>query len=437
MKRVMGTAFVVTALFGLAVAVPAAANATPTTLFVDRTNASCSDTGSGTSTVPYCTIGKGAAVATAGQTVEVVKASVYGEQVTPAHSGTSGHRIVFKADTTGVKVSGHVHGFSISSRSYITVQGFTVQGTTGSGIYVASSSNIAISGNVVTGAGMAIANKTGVGIFLTGTTSSVVSGNQTSSNTDHGISLVSGSTGNDVTGNTSFGNARGFQRAAAGINVESPNNTIDRNITYSNEDSGIGLTNGASSCVLVDNRSYNNGDHGIDVLNSGGAVITSNSVYKNVTAGINVEGTSSGASIADNIMVDNGINSPRTTGNLRVDSNSTSGTSAKFDEFFLHSGMWQIVWGTSFYSSVSAFKAAVGKEAKGLQADPKWANASGGDLTLLSGSPAIDSASSGVSGETITDAVGNPRVDDPSTPNTGSGTRHYDDRGALEYQPPA
>ena len=437
MKRVIGTVIALTALCGLAVAVPARAGAAAATLYVDRTNPSCSDSGSGTSTVPYCTIGKGASVAVAGQTVEVVKASVYSEQVTPAHSGTSGSPIVFKADTTGVRVTGHTHGFTISSRSYVTVEGFTVKGTSGAGIYVSSSSNVTISGNVAKGAGLPDLNKTANGILLTGTTSSVVSNNQTFSNTNHGISLISGSTGNHVSGNTSFSNARGYQRAAAGIDIESPNNTVDRNITYSNEDSGIQLTNGASGCVLVDNRSYSNGDHGIDVLNSGSAVITSNSVYKNVTAGINVEGTSSGASIANNIMVDNGISSPRTTGNLRVDANSKSGTTADYDVFFLHSGTEQIVWGTSFYTSVSSFQAAVHMETNGLQRDPKWANASSGDLNLLAGSPAIDSAISGASGETLTDAVGRPRVDDPNTTNTGSGTRVYDDRGALEYQPPA
>lgn len=45
-------------------------------------------------------------------------------------------------------------------------------------------------------------------------------------------------------------------------------------------------------------------------------------------------------------------------------------------------------------------------------------------------------ADSGAVGEQTTDIAGNARVDDPSTPNTGVGSRTYDDAGAFEYQAP-
>ena len=48
--------------------VSAAQGAVPTTLYVDGSSTSCSDTGSGTQAQPYCTINKAATVATAGQT---------------------------------------------------------------------------------------------------------------------------------------------------------------------------------------------------------------------------------------------------------------------------------------------------------------------------------------------------------------------------------
>ena len=47
----------------------------------------------------------------------------------------------------------------------------------------------------------------------------------------------------------------------------------------------------------------------------------------------------------------------------------------------------------------------------------------GGDFHLTAGSPAIDSANSGASGQPSADVEGNPRVDDPATPNTGVGPR--------------
>jgi len=193
---------------------------------------------------------------------------------------------------------------------------------------------------------------------------------------------------------------------------------------------------------VVDNLSYYNGDHGIDDLNSTGQRIISNTVWGNYAAGINVEGTSTGATVEDNIAVDNGYDvSPcftppcnsRTHSNIRIDPNSTSGTTVNYNLVNLTQSGTMYVWGSTSYSSLSAFQ-ATGQEANGLQADPQWVN-TGSNFHLTSSSPAIDSADSGVSGETSTDLEGNGRVDVSSVTNTGTGPRAYDDRGAYEYQP--
>jgi hypothetical protein len=118
-----------------------------------------------------------------------------------------------------------------------------------------------------------------------------------------------------------------------------------------------------------------------------------------VTAGINVEGGSTGARIRNNISVDNGIASPRTRSNIRVDKASTSGTT--MDDDLVHltkAGEVQLIWNSTSYYSLSAFKAATKQEARGIQADPKWTNPFGGDFHLTAGSPAIDSANSGRAG---------------------------------------
>src|SRR6266516_7058360 len=81
---------------GLLVAASRPVAAAATVLYVDQSNASCSDSGAGTQTAPFCTIGQGAAVATAGQTVQVASGT-YNELVTVAHSGTSGAPIVLTA----------------------------------------------------------------------------------------------------------------------------------------------------------------------------------------------------------------------------------------------------------------------------------------------------------------------------------------------------
>jgi predicted outer membrane repeat protein len=67
-----------------------------------------------------------------------------------------------------------------------------------------------------------------------------------------------------------------------------------------------------------------------------------------------------------------------------------------------------------------------------VDTDPLFADIENGDLHLLSSSPAIDAADGTIA--PATDYDGNPRVDDPSTPNTGIGPP-WADMGAFEFQP--
>src|SRR5206468_3273066 len=70
-----------------------------------------------------------------------------------------------------------------------------------------------------------------------------------------------------------------------------------------------------------------------------------------------------------------------------------------------------LIWNSVNYTSLAAFKSATGQETHGSQADPKWASPVGGDFHLTAGSPGIDSANSGASGQPSADAEGNPRLD--------------------------
>src|SRR5207253_1381695 len=110
-----------------------------------------------------------------------------------------------------------------------------------------------------------------------------------------------------------------------GIDIRGSGNTVSKNLVYQNEDSGMQFYNGANNNVAIDNVAWGNGDHGIDNLSSTSTTIVSNTVYLNTTAGINVEATSTGATIRNNISMDNALsNSFGQKGNIRVDANSTS-----------------------------------------------------------------------------------------------------------------
>jgi parallel beta-helix repeat protein len=509
--RPVARAFLLAALTTVAWLAPLqSALSVPAVLYVGGTG--CSDSGPGTETQPFCTISRGAAVAVAGQTVQV-NSGVYPEAVTAARSGTSSAPIVFRtAPGASVTVQGGTFGFKASTKSWVTIIGFTITQTSGHGIYVSSSSsninieNVTVtqtdaSGNgiyissssSVTVRGATVSETTGNGIYVTGSSSvlidganvshttgngiyasnsssvtvqqshasyagqpvsgatkkgiylsatndSLVTGNTADHNTDAGIATASGATGNQIRDNVTFANARQYTRAAPGIDVRSSGNTVARNVSYGNEDSGIQFYNGGGDSLIVANVTYGNGDHGIDNLNSTNQVIVANTVYGNTTSGINLEGTagtpaSQGATLANNISVDNALNSFGTKGNIRVDANSRTGTTIDYDLVHLTSPGVMITWGNTTYTSLSAFVAANRQETHGLQGDPRFAGPASGDLRILAGSPAIDSADSGAPSEPSTDAVGNPRVDDPATPNSGAGPRPYDDRGAYEFQP--
>ena len=341
-----------------------------------------------------------------------------------------------EASGANVIVSGGTNGFKVSTKSWITIKGFTVRSTTGIGMYIKGASNVTLDGNDVSLAGQRTSGNTSPGIRLDNTTSSLVINNVAHDNSDHGIHLVSGATGNEIANNISYGNARSVSRAAEGIFLHTaPGNSIHNNITRDNEDSGIGLWNSSNNNIVFNNVVYRNGDHGIDTLSSTGEKIVSNTVFKNVDSGIELQ-SNAGADLSNNISVDNGINSPRTKGNIRVvDSGSASQMTMDYNVVFLSADNDLIDYLGVKYTTLASFQAARGKELHGKQADPKFTNATAGDFHLLTGSPAIDSANSGAGSQPGADFDGRARVDDPLTPNTGVGPRSFDDRGAFEFPP--
>ena len=428
------------ALWGLGLATllgvtPAPALGAASTLYVDGSSASCSDSGPGTAAQPFCTISAAVPRAGAGQTVQVA-GGTYAEDVKVSSSGNPGAPIAFTAAPgAAVTLTGKTDGFTLTNASWITVNGFQVTRTTSYGINVTGGSHVTISANHVTFSGQPVQGQIAAGIRLSGVTGSLVSGNDSDHNSDYGIMVVGGSTGVEVRGNTTFSNSRVYERATAGIRIyQSPGNIVDRNITHDNQDSGIECYPGANNTLIYDNVSYDNGDHGIDNLTATGEVIVGNTVYGNVTAGINVEGGSTGATVADNISVDNGIGSPRTHSDIRVEQGSTAGTTMDYDLVHLTTPDTLLIWNSVSYKSLSAFQAASGQEAHGIDADPRFSGPGAGEFDLTAGSPAIDSADSGVVGEPATDVGGNPRVDDPGTADTGAGPSTYYDRGAYEFQ---
>ena len=336
---------------------------------VDRGQADCSNSGPGTTATPLCTISAGAARAGAGDTV-LVCSGIYTEQVTLPRSGRlAGRSLLRAANGASVTVRGRTNGFRIDSRSWITIRGFKVADTTGHGIYLTASSRITIQNNEVLGAG-ARTGATARGISLGTTTASVVRGNNTHDNSDAGIFLGAGATDNVIAENRSSENARGYIRAAVGIDIRAASNNITRNVTFDNEDSGINIWDGAHGSYIANNVSYRNGDHGIDNKGSSNTRILSNTVYRGVDSGIDVA-NSTGVTLANNISANNGLNSPRTEGNIRVDSISAPSLVAGLRPRLPVGAGRHDRLRRRKYSSLAGFKAATGRERRGVAGEPE------------------------------------------------------------------
>jgi parallel beta-helix repeat protein len=444
-------------LSGIVITVGMLTSVTPahaSTTYVVDNSGSCSDT----TGQPFCTIAAAAKKAQPGDTVLVNAGTYPATSVNPTNSGTAGSPITFAANQ-GVTITGGAAGtraFALSGKSYITIRGFTITGTPSYGISVSGGGNITISNNTESYAGTPI-SAPAAGIYLNNVAGGLVQGNVTHDNSAHGIYLTGSTTGVTVQGNTSYHNAYQYQRNANGVDDIAPGNSIIGNVTYANEDTGINIYTGGDNALVADNVSYDNGDHGIDDYNVTGGHIIGNTVYYNCTDGINVEGTSGNYNIENNVSMNNATGAVinptpiatnpstgqpyytnpcnRRIGNIGVYDSAPATTTANYNLVYQSgAGAWY-TWAGVTYNSQSALDSATGQEANGIFADPRFVNAAAWNFQLTEGSPAIDSADSLAPGEQATDILGNPRVDDACTPNTGNPPGSYYDRGAYEYQP--
>src|SRR5205085_8467250 len=138
------------------------------------------------------------------------------------------------------------------------------------------------------------------GIEVDGGTSASILNNLVHDNNDHGILVTGGSTTCTVRGNESYLNARPNQRAANGININAaPSCTVENNRCHDNQDTGIQFYNGSNNGLSRNNVSWNNGDHGFDHLSTTGVRHVNDVAYDNFKDGFSIEGNSSGCSLAN------------------------------------------------------------------------------------------------------------------------------------------
>jgi len=308
-RKVFSVLFAVVLVLGFSLVMAVPAMALPVTVWVDDTGPSCpTGPGSGTQADPYCKIQDGINGVAAGGTVHVL-AGTYNENVdvnksvTLVGAGASSTTVQAAASSDNV--------FDVTSNN-VTIDGFTVQGATGSDI--AGIRNHCRDGgrfehNAVTGNfyGIAIVNSSNVttaanevydndaeGIYLESNCTNCVidgnivhdndmmiypgillhygSGNQVKNNEVYneaiGIGLLA-SDDNTILHNSIHDNGHGIYIDSGTVETSDNNKILGNSIVNNNEteDSGIHLTSGATGTVIhfnnIEGNSSTPGSHGI------------------------------------------------------------------------------------------------------------------------------------------------------------------------------
>jgi len=156
------------------------------------------------------------------------------------------------------------HGFRLSCITNVTIRSTNIKNFF-DGIWLDSSSNIAISGNNIT-------NNRGSGIALSLSSNNSISGNSITANNRDGISLHYSSNNNSVAENNITANKW------SGIGLDcSSNNTITGNNIIANTNYGISLQYSSYNSIFGNNIA-NNG-HGISVWSGIGLLESSNNTF--------------------------------------------------------------------------------------------------------------------------------------------------------------
>ncbi|MEU9142544.1 PKD domain-containing protein [Streptomyces sp. NPDC048349] len=352
--------------------VPGAAAAdAPTSLHVNNQDGSnCSDAGSGTQAVPYCTISAAAKVVVPGQTVRIKPGKIYVEAVTIDRSGEPGKPISFVSDGSAddpVLVRSGKGPVLVNGASHVVLRGVLA----GTGLHVTRSSDVEL---------------------------------------DHVQT----------------------SRVPSAASVRIGEGSTDVRLTRSTL-SGVRIDGGARNTVLSRNVIYGAAVPAVAAVDAPGTVVTNNTVYGYCAASLSVTGATTGAGLFNNVIWTAGgaaectaAADPRNA--VLVSQSATTGTRADYNLVVGNESNPAPVpysWSGTTYKDLAAFRAGTGQGAHDILT-PTAEN-----VHLGEGSLVIDSADATAPGVLPTDADGFPALDDPLTPNTGK-DGGYLDRGAQE-----
>lgn len=322
-----------------------------------------------------------------------------------------------------MRVSKRNNGFTLSSRSFVTLQGFEVLRSNDRGINLHSCADVVIAENTVR-------FTSGTGIHANNCQRLTVERNRSSDSGMHGIALTAGTNTSTIRDNECARNVHPTVRLGNGIYLfGAPGNVLERNDLDHNQDSGVHFGAGADTCRSTNNRSWANGDHGFDHLQAAGTLHVHDLAYGNYKDGFSFEGVSPNSKLYNSLSVDNGLTQNRY--DLWIEAPALPGFESDHNLFWNSNSQPIIRVGSTVHATLATHQAS-GLDAHSIQAAPAFVAPVSGDFTLAPGSPAIDAAHSGVTHWPATDALGRVRVDDPQVANSGAGPVPFADLGPFE-----
>ncbi|WP_176558751.1 PKD domain-containing protein [Micromonospora sp. WMMA1996] len=428
MRRPTLAGLAVAALAGGSLLTPAAPAraADATTLYVRQTSTACSDTGPGTSTQPFCSIGPAVARVEAGQTVDV-GAGTYAERVTVSRSGTPDQPITIRntASSNG-RISGPTAGVLVDGQHDVVLRDLVMTKLADvPGVDLRDSTAVTVQGGSFTMTGP---SATPV-VRLAGVTRSTLDRVRVNGGTSvNGVALDASTTDVTVRAAVVISNAgdNGPERGV-GIRVDGPGNEVSGALMGGFTGAAILLGPGAADTMVVNNQV--SGGKGIGIHNNGAArtAITNNEVRDRCFESIRVDGSSDGASVQNNVVFSSGSqNEPycdttaERTAEIGLYDDSGRRVTVDYNNT-VHGGL---IPGSSNYSWNGTGMGLAGfRQVSGQAAHDKEGS------TVADRE---DSANSAAPGYPATDRTGAGRADNPARPNTGAGPITYADRGPNE-----
>ncbi|RAG80400.1 hypothetical protein DN069_38345 [Streptacidiphilus pinicola] len=351
----------------------------------------CSDTApdAGSQATPFCSLQLAVDKSQPGQTVQV-DFGQYGP-LTIHHSGAPGLPITI-SNASGDWTSRYpiVKGVTLAGVHDITLKGLNI-GTAGSAVTVTDSSDITLAGNRVFDQ-HSVLGALDTGVAVSGSSSAVtVLHNSINGFGQAAVSVGTGASGTTVAGNLVVGDGQGVVVTGA------PHTLVSGN-TFTGECAGaVALSGGSTGSVVEDDIAFHDG-----------------ASYANAVTGSPCR---------------QGAGTPE----IQVSADSAAGTTLNYNDVLGQGTSQPYLWAGQPHATAADLYTSVGQGQQDLNLDPQL---SPSGYVPAFNSPVVDSANADAPGEPATGLHGQPRVDVPGTPDTGTGANTYTDRGAVEAQDP-